>query len=283
MAAAAAGPAAMRAAQKFWQLPDDDLHALVKLTRQVDRVELKFVVPTAAHQRACDVFEIASTKARRQRVYYLDTPDRLLHRRGVVVRVRSTGGRPDDSVVKLRPVVPANVPAHLRRSKQFVVEVDGMPGAYVCSAALRTRLDAGDVQRAMARRGPLRALFTKQQAKLLAAHLPGSGHIDDLAVLGPIEARRHRFRPEGFDRVLQAERWTFPDGSRLLELSARSAPEAALCAAARMSTVLRRHGLDLTGPQQTKTRTTLDFFSTAPTAGHAARKRAGRSGPRPRR
>ncbi|WP_261557610.1 CYTH domain-containing protein [Frankia tisae] len=278
MAAATGSTAVLRAAQTFWQLPDDDLHAMVKLTRQVDRVELKFVVPTSAHQRAFEVFKIASAAPRRQRVYYLDTPDRLLHRRGVVVRVRSTRGRPDDSVVKLRPVVPANVAPRLRQSKQLVVEVDAMPGSYVCSAALRTRLGSDDVQRAMARRSPLHALFSKQQARLLATHLPGPGHIDDLAVLGPIEASRHRFTPAGFNRVLQAEEWTFPDGSRLLELSTRATPQAAARTAARLSTILRRHGLDLTGPQRTKTRATLDFFSAAPAAGHA-----GRTGPRPTR
>ncbi|KJE19762.1 CYTH domain-containing protein [Frankia torreyi] len=278
MAAAAGGSSVLRAAQKFWQLPDDDLHALVKLTRQVDRVELKFIVPSSAHRRAFEMFGISATRARRQRVYYLDTPDRLLHRRGVVVRVRSTSGRPDDSVVKLRPVVPANVAPRLRRSKQFIVEVDAMPGAYVCSAALRTRLGPDDVRRAMGRRGSLHDLFSKQQARLLAAHLPGAGHIDDLAVLGPIEASRHRFRPEGFDRVLQAERWTFPDGSRLLELSTRATPQAAARTAARLSAVLRRHGLDLTGPQRTKTRATLDFFNAAPAA-----QRAGRTGRRPTR
>ncbi|MCM3920683.1 CYTH domain-containing protein [Frankia sp. AiPs1] len=278
MAAAAGGSSVMRAAQKFWQLPDDDLAALVKLARQVDRVELKFVVPASAHRRAAEMFELAATRARRQRVYYLDTPDRLLHRRGVVVRVRSTSGRPDDSVVKLRPVVPANVAPRLRRSKQFVMEVDAMPGAYVCSAALRASLGPDDVRRAMARRGSLHNLFSPKQARLLAAHLPGAGHIDDLAVLGPIEAARHRLRPEGFDRVLQAERWTFPDGSRLLELSTRATPQAAAHTAARMFAVLRRHGLDLAGPQQTKTRATLDFFTAAPVA-----HRAGRNGPRPTR
>lgn len=283
MAAALPRPAAVRAAQTFWQLPDNELRALVKLTRQVDRVELKFVVPTAAHQRASDVFRIPSTKAHRQRVYFLDTPDRLLHRRGVVVRVRSSQGKPDDSVVKLRPVVPADVSARLRRSKQLVIEVDGMPGGYVCSAALRNRLGTKDVQRAMARRSPLRALFTGPQAKLLASYLPSPGHIDKLAVLGPIEARRHRLRPNGFEHVLQAERWTFPDGSRLLELSTRSTPQMALQSAARLSAVLRHHGLDLSGPQQTKTRATLDFFSAVPLADRAGRARAERNGPGPTR
>ena len=60
------------------------------------------------------------------------------------------------------------------------------------------------------------------------------------------------------------EQWTFPDGSRILELSTRCPPHAILPVTARMAAVLRAHGVDLTGPQQTKTHATLDFFSTCP-------------------
>jgi hypothetical protein len=45
--------------------------------------------------------------------------------------------RSDVSVVKLRPVVPHELPADVRRSRNLVVEVDAMPGGYVCSASLK--------------------------------------------------------------------------------------------------------------------------------------------------
>jgi hypothetical protein len=47
----------------------------------------------------------------------------------------------------------------------------------------------------------------------------------------------------------------------------RCRPDAALRVAAQMAAVLRAHGVDLTGPQQTKTRATLDFFSARPASG----------------
>jgi hypothetical protein len=56
----------------------------------------------------------------------------------------------DDSVVKLRPVVPANLPGKLRRSSSFGVEIDAMPGGYVCSGSLKHTLAAGDVTETMA-------------------------------------------------------------------------------------------------------------------------------------
>jgi hypothetical protein len=41
------------AAQRFLRLPDDDFRRLLALIREVDRVELKVLVPRAAHTAAC--------------------------------------------------------------------------------------------------------------------------------------------------------------------------------------------------------------------------------------
>jgi hypothetical protein len=177
------------AARDFWQLPDDALDQLLTLSREADRVELKLTVPGPARDAACAALGVDFARVRADRVYYLDTEDRTLHRQGVVVRVRSIARGPDDSVVKLRPVSPGGIPAALRLSRQFVVEVDAMPGSFVCSGALKARLGAHDVERAMARRRPLRALFSGQQLRMLAARLPRQAGIDDLAVLGPVDAR----------------------------------------------------------------------------------------------
>ena len=254
----------LAAARNFWQLPDDELDQLLTLSVGADRVELKLTVPEPAHDATCAALGVDFARGSGRRVYYLDTEDRTLHRHGVVVRVRSAKRRPDDSVIKLRPVNPDGIPAALRQSKRFVVEVDGMPGSYVFSGALKARLGVHDVERAMAGRRPLRALFTKPQLRLLAAHLSGRSGIGDLTIIGPVEARRLNLMPDGLGRALRAEQWTFPDGSRLLELSTRCPPGATLRVAARTAAVLHAHRVDLTGPQQTKTRATLDFFSAHP-------------------
>jgi hypothetical protein len=252
------------AARDFWQLPDDALDQLLTLSGEADRVELKFTVPGPARDATCAALGVDFAHVRADRVYYLDTEDRMLDRQGVVVRVRSIARGPDDSVVKLRPVNPGAIPAALRHSREFVVEVDAMPGSFVCSGALKARLGAHDVERAMARRRPLRTLFSGLQLRTLAARLPRQAGIDYLAILGPVDARRRKLVPAGLDRALLVEQWTFPDDSRILELSTRCRPDAVLPVAARMAGVLRAHGVDLTGPQQTKTHATLDFFSTRP-------------------
>ena len=62
-------------------------------------------------------------------------------------------------------------------------------------------------------------------------------------------------------RKLVAELWFYPDGSRILELSTKCAPAEALQVAGEVKAYLSEVGIDLTGRQQTKTRTALNFFS----------------------
>ena len=72
-----------------------------------DSVELKLTIPDRTAIGHPPPFEsIHWTRVVRQ-VYFFDTPDLALNRAGVVVRARRTQGAPDDTVVKLRPVVPA--------------------------------------------------------------------------------------------------------------------------------------------------------------------------------
>jgi len=58
-----------------------------------------------------------------------------------------------------------------------------------------------------------------------------------------------------------AELWNYPDNSRILELSTRCAPADALRVAVESQAFLRDRGVDLSGEQQTKTKTALEFFS----------------------
>ncbi|WP_241829936.1 CYTH domain-containing protein [Parafrankia colletiae] len=267
VSAAAAAPVGARAAgrrraaQRFWQLTEPELDRLLAVASEVDRVELKLIVPAHAHESTCEALGVDFTRARRLRVCYLDTPDHALHRNGVVARIRSIVGGPDDAVVKLRPVVPADIPRRLRRAQDFVVEVDGMPGYYVCSGALRARLGADDVARVIAQRRAAHRLFTRRQLRLLSSRLPAGVRPEDLVMFGPVDAGRTKIRVAGLDRRLLVERWTYPDGSRILELSTRCLPAEALRVGARTADVLRAHGVELTGPHPTKTRATLDYFA----------------------
>ena len=58
-------------------------------------------------------------EAQIRQVFFFDTPDLALDGQGVVVRARRIQGKGGDSIVKLRPVVPAELPEELRRSARL--------------------------------------------------------------------------------------------------------------------------------------------------------------------
>ena len=58
-----------------------------------------------------------------------------------------------------------------------------------------------------------------------------------------------------------AELWTYPDGSRILELSTKCEPSSAFAVAAEARAFLVERGIDVTGVQQTKTKTALEYFA----------------------
>ena len=68
-------------------------------------------------------------EAQIRQVFFFDTPDLALDKAGVVVRARRIQGKGDDSVVKLRPVVPAELPAELRESSASGSRSMRCPGA----------------------------------------------------------------------------------------------------------------------------------------------------------
>jgi hypothetical protein len=161
----------------------------------------------------------------------------------------------------LRPVVPSELPDDLRLSKAFRVEVDALPGGFVCSATLKGTPDAADVLQAAKGALPLSKLFSKEQRQLFSAHAPEGVGLDDLVVLGPIFVLKLRFTPPELGRRVVAEMWIYPDGSRILELSTRCETGEAFQVAAETRAFLVSRGVDLSGEQETKTRKALEYFS----------------------
>jgi hypothetical protein len=64
-----------------------------------------------------------------------------------------------------------------------------------------------------------------------------------------------------------AEMWLYPTGDRIFELSTKCLPSEAFQVAAEARVYLGQNGIDLSGEQQTKTRTALEFFSGELSAG----------------
>ena len=90
---------------------------------------------------------------------------------------------------------------------------------------------------------------------------PAGLALDSLSILGPINVLKLKFSPPELDRPIVAELWFYPDGARILELSAKSAPADAFQVAAELKAFLVERGLDITGEQQTKTKSALEYFA----------------------
>ncbi len=243
------------------QFSVEQIQEILALIKESDSVELKLTVPESAIRSTTTALGADPLRAQLRQVVFFDTPELILDRHGVVVRARRTQGKADDSVVKLRPVVPSQLPPELRRAEEFRVEVDALPGGFVCSGALKRLLPPTAVRAALAGELPVRKLFSKAQRALFAEHAPEGVSIDDLSILGPIFVLKLRFTPDELGRRLAAEMWLYPDGSRILELSTRCATTEAFEVAAEVRAYLGGLGMELSGDQQTKTRRALEYFA----------------------
>jgi hypothetical protein len=243
-------------------LSDQDRVELLALVKQADSVELKLTIPADQQRSVVTALGLDPLEAQIRQVFFFDTPDLALDRAGLVVRARRVQRKGDDSVVKLRPVVPAELPAKLRESASFGVEVDAMPGGFVCSGSFKGQPRAASVREAVAGTQRLRKLFSKEQRAFYATHAPDGVELDELSVLGPIFVLKLKSTPADYSRKLVSELWLYPDGSRILELSTKCGTTEAFEVAAETRAYLYERGIDLLGEQQTKTRTALEFFST---------------------
>jgi hypothetical protein len=238
----------------------EERNDLLRTVGHADSVELRFTVPDADRRSTVSALSLDPLAAEMVQVWFFDTVDLDVNAAGVIARVRRTRSR-DDSTVKLRPVVPDDLPAALRARPGFGVEVDAMPVGFVCSARLKEKLEPGKVRSAMLRHtSPLR-LFGTWQRRFFEQFAPSGLTLDDVEPLGPITALKLKFMPPALHRRMVAELWTYPDGSRLLELSTKCSPESAFAVAAEVRAFLEERGLEMTTAQQTRTRTALEYFA----------------------
>jgi hypothetical protein len=242
-------------------LVGQELLRLMELAESADSLELKLTVPELSYRSTVAALGLDPLEAQIRQVFFFDTPDLALNEAGVVLRARRIQGRDSDTVVKLRPVLPHEMPAELRGSPNFGIEVDAMPGGYVCSASLKGKLPGNAVRRSVAGEKPLRKLFSKEQRSFFAAHAPRGLSIDDLAVLGSIFVLKLKVVPAAISRRVVAELWLFPDGSHVLELSTKCLPREGVTVATEVRGFLESKGVDTGGVQQTKTKQALEFFS----------------------
>ena len=165
------------------------------LTEQADTVELS---PRRCPTRTSDPSDVASDEPARgpdPTVGLLRYPRAGAVRRGLVVRARRVQARGDDSVVKLRPIDPAQRGGqaatddrvwhrgrrHARRLRLLgSLKSAETSGSGTCSGG------AADPK-----------LFTSPRPPLFAEHAPEGVELDDLSMLGPINVFRRKCTPAG--------------------------------------------------------------------------------------
>jgi hypothetical protein len=242
-------------------LSAEQLAEVLQLIKGSDSVELKLSVPDSDRRSAIAALEMDPLDAQIRQVAFFDTPELTLDKAGVVVRARRVQGKPGDVIIKLRPVVPSEVPPRVRKSPSFGIEVDAMPGGFVCSGTMKVERPGDIVKETFMGQRPLRKLLSKEQRALFDTYAPEGVELSDLAMLGPIPVLKLKFTPGDFGRRMVAELWSYPNGSRILELSTKCLPAEAFQVAAESKAYLAGKGIDLAAQQQTKTRTALQFFA----------------------
>jgi hypothetical protein len=254
----AAKPAAPALAKS---LSGEDMMKILDLGKGSNSIELKLSVPLPSQQATVRSIGLDPVEAQPRQAYFFDTPDLALNRAGIVVRARRIQGGTADTVIKLRPVEPSAIDPEIRRSAAFKVEVDVMPGGFVCSASFKGVCSGQEVLDVGAGTMPLRKLFSKEQRAFYDAHAPAGVTMDKLVILGPTFLLKARHQPKDFDRRITVELWLYPDGERILEVSTKCLPDEAFKVGGAFKTYLAQHGIALGAEQAPKTKTSLEFYS----------------------
>lgn len=238
----------------------DEVAALFARLESVGSVELKMTVPSeqrmALRELRVDVLE-----GMIREVVFFDTPDLALFRQGVVLRARRTQHAPEDTVVKLRPTMPAELPAPVRDSPNLKTEMDVTRGSFVVSASLKGTRKPGTLHSTLDGERPLEKCFTKEQRAFFAEHVPTGVRWSDLVPLGPVFVVLIKAAPAGLARRLTIEQWNYPGEIPLIELSTKTPPGEVIQAFREVSGFLGGHGLSAAGEQEPKTRRALEFFA----------------------
>jgi hypothetical protein len=198
----------------------------------------------------------------RRKVYFYDTADLALYNADLVVRARVTDGEDDDSTVKLRPVDLSDLDAGWRQIDGIRVELDVVGDKQVPSAKLDGAPDRGEIEQVERGKRALGSLLSGKQERLIAERAPNGIALEDLDVLGPVDARKWDIENlDGFPHTLAVEEWSLPDATHFIELSFKVGPDEAKHAQAAFLALLTALELDPAGDQQPKTPRVLKFFA----------------------
>ena len=110
----------------------DELVRLFDLVKESDSIELKVTVPERAYRSTTTALGVDPLEAQIRQVFFFDTSPSWPLDPGGRRRTGAAGAVARDDIGDQAPARgPTELPAAVRRSPNFVVEVDAMPGGYV--------------------------------------------------------------------------------------------------------------------------------------------------------
>jgi hypothetical protein len=241
---------------------DTDGGDLGRLDPAIQKVEFKITVLSGEEAKVQALLQKEGGQPQRRKVYFYDTKDLALYGKDLVLRARVTQGDDDDSTVKLRPVDLGDDEASWRQIDGIRIELDVVGDKQVPSAKLDGEPDRGEVEEVEAKQRPVGSLFSGKQEQLIADYAPDGITLNELEVLGPVDARKWDLDdPDGFPHTLSVEEWSLPDATRFIELSFKVPADEATDAQAAFRALLIGLEVDVAGDQTPKTPRVLKYFA----------------------
>ena|GEM_PF-809890 len=227
-------------------------------------VELKLTIDPSSLFEVLRTFEPDRDDLQRRSITFHDTPDLALYEHGVVLRSRKVKGDPDDSTVKIRPILAADaydlVPEYFG-AEGFKCELDWTLTREVSSCSYSIVQGRGEIEEVAAGTRELNRLFSARQERLFEAFAPVGVSMGDMVPLGPVTTIRFRKEIEELDLRITVELWTMPGGGLLIELSTRVEAEYAEDTYVEFQEWAADAGMDLAAVQGTKTGRVLEYFA----------------------
>jgi hypothetical protein len=244
---------------------DTEATDLGHLDPAIQKVEFKLTVFAGEEGKVQALLRTERAQPQRRKVYFYDTKELSLDGRDLVLRARVTQGDDDDSTVKLRPVDLAGGDASWRQIDGIRIELDVVGDKQVPSAKLDGEPDRGEIEAVEGKQRPVGSLFSGKQERLIADYGPDGMSLDDLEVLGPVDARKWDLdNPQGFPHELSVEEWSLPDATRFIELSFKVSGDEAKDAQTAFHALLTELEIDVAGDPTPKTPRVLKFFADWP-------------------
>lgn len=226
-----------------------------------DGVEIKAMIAVADHARAVSTLSLTPKKASQRSIYFYDEPSLALFDAGLILRARKVKDGADDSTVKMRPLVAADVDSSWFKLPGWKCEADVTAQKTIASCSLSVTQDQGEIDDVATNKRTIDKLFSGDQEDFASGYSEKAPVWSKLRVLGPVASEVWKVSSSKLSVPLTVERWTLPDGTVLLEVSVKTTTKKTASVQAELDTFLAKKKLGVDTAGETKTRAVLEYYA----------------------